>query len=89
MQPVRRSIDPNSDFYNVFNVPIPTTGNPTEVLANRFQGMTSFSFMMTEITTNICDSLAQDSQRPDSLLRGNPSVLPRSLQGDHAIVEHH
>lgn len=39
MVPVRRSINMNSDFYNVFNIPIPTTGNPTEVLANRFQGM--------------------------------------------------
>jgi len=41
MQPVRRSVNPDADFYNVFNVPIPTTGNPTEVLANRFQGMSS------------------------------------------------
>lgn len=26
------------DVNSVFMVPIPTTGNPTEVLANRFQG---------------------------------------------------
>lgn len=38
MQPVRRNVNPDADFYNVFNIPIPTTGNPTEVLANRFQG---------------------------------------------------
>lgn len=27
------------DVNSAFMVPIPTTGNPTEVLANRFQGM--------------------------------------------------
>lgn len=39
MQPVRRNVETGADFWNVLNVPIPTTGNPTEVLANRFQGM--------------------------------------------------
>jgi hypothetical protein len=29
------------DVNSAFMVPIPTTGNPTEVLANRFQGMVS------------------------------------------------
>jgi len=27
------------DMNSAFAVPVPTTGNPTEVLANRFQGM--------------------------------------------------
>jgi hypothetical protein len=31
--------DGSEDVNSAFLVPIPTTGNPTEVLANRFQGM--------------------------------------------------
>jgi hypothetical protein len=31
--------DGTEDMNSVFAVPVPTTGNPTEVLANRFQGM--------------------------------------------------
>lgn len=30
--------DDEDSFNSVFHTPIPTTGNPTEVLANRFQG---------------------------------------------------
>lgn len=29
----------DAEFNNVFRIPIPTNANPTEVLANRFQGM--------------------------------------------------
>lgn len=28
----------NDEYNNILNTPIPTSGNPTEVLANRFQG---------------------------------------------------
>lgn len=34
---------PDEEFNNVFRVPIPTNANPTEVLANRFQGKMSSS----------------------------------------------
>jgi len=37
MPPAKRN-DLGPDFWNALNIPIPTTGNPTEVLANRFQG---------------------------------------------------
>lgn len=31
--------DDEDNFNSVFHTPVPTTGNPTDVLANRFQGM--------------------------------------------------
>lgn len=34
---------PDDDFNNVFRIPIPTNANPTEVLANRFQGLSRSS----------------------------------------------
>lgn len=33
----------DADYNSVFYTPIPTTGNPTEVLANRFQGRQIFT----------------------------------------------
>lgn len=36
--PAAKRNDLGPDFWNALNIPIPTTGNPTEALANRFQG---------------------------------------------------
>lgn len=47
--------DANSAFY----VPIPTSGSPTEELANRFQGIYSLLLFFGNIVANFCFSLAQ------------------------------
>jgi len=42
------------DFNSIFYTPVPTSGNPTDVLANRFQGMT---FLLSGCTSWILSEL--------------------------------
>jgi hypothetical protein len=35
------AVDGEEDVNSAFYIPVPTSGNPTEVLAERFQGMLS------------------------------------------------
>jgi hypothetical protein len=60
LQPAGVTDETHSAFYS----PVPTSGNPTEILANRFQGKTCFiplSHCMTNLYLNY--SLAQSPQR--------------------------
>lgn len=36
------NVDGDEDMNSAFYIPVPTTGNPTEVLAERFQGKSKF-----------------------------------------------
>lgn len=36
------NVDGDEDMNSAFYIPVPTTGNPTEVLAERFQGKPKF-----------------------------------------------
>jgi hypothetical protein len=65
----------SEDVNSAFMVPIPTTGNPTEVLANRFGGgLTPFARIPRNPANENC-SLAQGPQRLDSVLQGSSKVL--------------
>lgn len=61
----------NEETTSAFYCPVPTSGNPTELLATRFQGMSDFSRRYS-ILTRI--SLEKSPQRSHKL-------LPRSTQG--------
>ena len=53
-----------SQANDAFYTPVPTRGSPTEVLANRFQGL-SLPLMPVEHTLTWSLSLAESSQRSD------------------------
>jgi hypothetical protein len=60
------------EIHSVFYCPVPTTGTPTEVLSNRFQGMwivprppSSYSLAVVLMSYT---SLAKDPQGPDCVL---------------------
>jgi hypothetical protein len=79
---LQSSNDPD-ELHSAFYCPVPTTGNPTEALANRFQGMPMMSLsasdhVLTQSSPPL--SMAQDSQGPNHLLPRNPSTLRASLQ---------
>ena len=60
----------HTEINNAFFVPVPTTGSPTEILANRFQGTLVCSngkYNITWLTFVYC-SLAESSERPDYIL---------------------
>lgn len=71
--------DGSEDANSAFAVPIPTDGNPTEVLANRFQGMWGFRcrshILLPYDLTFSPPSLAQDLEGFDCLFQGSPEVL--------------
>lgn len=60
------AVDGEEDVNSAFYIPVPTSGNPTEVLAERFQGMLSSPITVTYINMLITPiSLAQSSQGSD------------------------
>jgi hypothetical protein len=63
-------IDHNSVFYT----PIPTSGSPTEILANRFQGMLIFTNLFSA-SAHYCSSVEKVPKGPHRLLQGGPVVL--------------
>lgn len=46
------------EMHSAFFSPVPTSGNPTDILANRFQGMTSVSGKLSHANVHIKNSLA-------------------------------
>lgn len=77
----RYGADGVDDINSAFTVPIPTDGNPTEALANRFQ-CTFFHFYFSVFlikSTLTSDSMAQDPERSNYLLQRNPEILRNAL----------
>ena len=64
------------ELNNAFYTPVPTTGNPTEILANRFQGTWRCCSWACGISwlTYSC-SLAQGAQRSHHILPRHPEIL--------------
>ena len=63
-------VDGADDQHSAFYVPIPTNGNPTEVMAQRFQGTVSSGASISIINNSLMhSSLAQ------GLVQGSPEVL--------------
>lgn len=56
----------NEEMNSAFFVPVPTTGSPTEILANRFQGSSSHLLFTISLQLTEC-SLAKGSKRPHHL----------------------
>ena len=74
-----------SEMTSAFFTPVPTTGSPTEILANRFQGRFRFADHMEQLQKGhalirLTVSLAEGAQRSDHLLSGHPKILRRPLQ---------
>lgn len=60
--------DGSDDVNSAFMTPIPTNGNPTEVLANRFGGGVYFvNVQVTDILLTGIYSVAQAPEGPDPL----------------------
>jgi hypothetical protein len=78
------------EMHSAFFSPVPTTGNPTEILANRFQGMDKqsppFSGLLTDVNCNY--SLAQDPQRPHYILPRNSSKLRTPIEDATQGIQH-
>lgn len=71
------------DVNSAFAVPIPTDGNPTDALANRFQCTSCFSFFFInffedEVLTQT--SMAQNPQRLDRFLQGTSKVVRNAVE---------
>lgn len=79
--------DGTEDVNSAFTVPIPTDGNPTEVLANRFQGMGYMCRPSTWQLTDDLHSLAQDYQGVDCLFQGGAKVLRDTVEA--ILICHH
>ena len=81
--------DDEDNFNSVFHSPVPTSGNPTDTLANRFQGMYHLS-NANDIVVNVVytwnpkmltiSSMAQAAQRPDHLLSRNPNFIRTTIE---------
>lgn len=69
----RHAVDQN----NVFYTPVPTSGSPTEVLANRFQGM--FLRNGCQAGAYSCSSLEKVPKGPYWLLQGGPVVIRATI----------
>jgi hypothetical protein len=70
LQPSGDSDELHSAFYS----PVPTSGNPTEILANRFQGRSGAMFR-TFKANRPPNSLAQSLKRPHYILQRNADAL--------------
>jgi hypothetical protein len=69
-------VDGADDQHSAFYVPIPTNGNPTEVMAQRFQGMYPLRNSISMANDMLMhSSLAQGLERPYRLFQGSPEVL--------------
>lgn len=62
------------EMNSVFITPVPTSGNPTEILANRFQGKSSI---------DLFDSILQEVKR--QLITSNSSVAKGAQRLDHVL----
>jgi hypothetical protein len=64
------------EMHSAFYSPVPTTGNPTEILSNRFQGMKPAPkfYPSASQLTNLF-SLAQSPERSYHMLQRNPNIL--------------
>lgn len=70
-----KGVDPETNDYNsALYTPIPVNGSPTEILANRFQGMFSFSHLYF-ITNKLRCSMAHSSEISHYLLSRDPIVI--------------
>lgn len=64
---------------SAFNTPVPLTGNPTEVLANRFQRRCLVqSFVISNLLTD--SRMAEDSKGPHNLFPRNPKPVRASSE---------
>ena len=64
------------ELNNAFYTPVPTTGNPTEILATRFQGTWQWCSRSCSILPLIClCSLAKSAQRSHHILPRHPEIL--------------
>ena len=64
------------ELNNAFYTPVPTTGNPTEILANRFQGTwRCCSWSRGTISLTCLCSLAKGAQRSHYILPRHPKIL--------------
>lgn len=69
----------DSEMHSAFFTPVPTTGSPTEILANRFQGRlhqgAEICSGAKDLANMLDSSLAQSTQRPDHILSRHSEVL--------------
>ena len=56
-----QSAGDTDETHSAFYSPVPTTGNPTEILANRFQGVQCSIYILYSDTDTSPTSLAQSS----------------------------
>ena len=80
----------NEEMNSAFYTPVPTTGNPTEILANRFQGNTllvtrsSYNILnrRDDSSDNFADlrSVAEGTQRFNRVFPRHPKVLRSPVQ---------
>lgn len=69
-----------SEMNSAFFTPVPTSGSPTDILANRFQGRFRYApykecIQRARGLIGLFISLAQGAQRPYHLLSGHPKIL--------------